>query len=149
MKLPFSRRTLAFIVIILAVAVSRGIDKYSDDSSSFNATNSDISLLTRAYAQQQSNLWVTIQAKVVRTLPDDRKGDQHQRFIIDPGFGFSVLVAHNIDIAPRVPVRAGDSITLRGEYEWTNKGGVLHWTHHDPGGRRQGGWIEYREQRYQ
>ncbi|MBM4117331.1 DUF3465 domain-containing protein [bacterium] len=36
----------------------------------------------------------------------------------------------------------GDALSARGEYEWNPEGGVLHWTHRDPEGRRPGGWIE-------
>ncbi len=146
MKLPISRRTLLLLVIVGLVALSRGFEQYtSEPADKSNSTR----LLEQAYAQQSSDLWLTIQARVVKLLPDDNKGDRHQRFIIDPGVNFTVLVAHNIDIAPRVPLSAGDPITLRGEYEWNSKGGVLHWTHHDPGGRRDGGWIEHKQQRYQ
>jgi hypothetical protein len=51
------------------------------------------------------------------------------------------MVAHNIDLARRIPARAGDTLSLRGRYEWNERGGVIHWTHHDPQGREQGGWI--------
>ncbi len=146
MKLRLSRRTLLLLVIIGLLALNRGFEKYNSEP--IDASNST-RLLEQAYSQQRSDLWLTIQARVVKLLPDDRKGDRHQRFIIDPGTNFTVLVAHNIDIAPKVPLSTGDLITLRGEYEWNNKGGVLHWTHHDPGGRRDGGWIEHKQQRYE
>jgi len=147
MKLALSRRTLIFIVIIAAVALGRSLDQLGNTPAS--DSSNDIGLLEQAYQQQRSDLWLTIQARVIRRLADDNKGDRHQRFIIDPGTNFTILVAHNIDIAPPVPLQAGDLITLRGEYEWNAKGGVLHWTHHDPGNRRQGGWIEHNNKRYQ
>ncbi|MEZ5478885.1 MAG: DUF3465 domain-containing protein [Thiolinea sp.] len=59
------------------------------------------------------------------------------------------MVAHNIDLAPRVPVEPGGRVNLRGEYAWNNRGGVIHWTHHDPKGRRDGGWIEWQGKRYE
>jgi hypothetical protein len=74
-------------------------------------------------------------------LSDDNQGSRHQRFILKLESGHTVLVAHNIDLADRVPLTRGDVVTLRGRYEWNDRGGVIHWTHHDPEGRGPGGWI--------
>lgn len=104
-------------------------------------------LLVQLFEQKRSDQFLTVQGKVYRVLRDDTKGSQHQRFLIYVN-NISVLVAHNIDLAPRVPLQVGDTVTLHGEYEYTHKGGVLHWTHHDPKGRRAGGWIDHEGQRY-
>jgi len=55
--------------------------------------------------------------------------------------GQTLLISHNIDLAPRVPMALGDHLEVRGRYEWNAKGGLLHWTHRDPAGKRAGGWI--------
>ena len=81
-------------------------------------------------------------------LPDDNDGSRHQRFILRLSTGQTILVAHNIDLAPRVPAGEGDRIQLRGEYEWNEQGGVLHWTHDDPAGRHVDGWIEFEGVQY-
>jgi hypothetical protein len=79
---------------------------------------------------------------VTKVLPDDQQGSRHQRFILRLSPGHTVLISHNIDIAPRVAgISRGDTVAFRGQYEWNAKGGVIHWTHHDPGGDRPGGWI--------
>ena len=78
---------------------------------------------------------------MVRLLPDDREGSPHQRFLLRVAGGTTVLVAPNVDLAPRISLAPGDSVELRGEYEWNAKGGVIHWTHPDPGGRHEDGWI--------
>jgi len=102
---------------------------------------------------QRSGQMVECSARVVKVLEDDNDGARHQRFLlaIERGAGSgsdTVLVAHNIDLAPRVPLQAGDTITIFGQYEWNDRGGVLHWTHHDPGGRHAEGWIEHKGTRY-
>ena len=86
---------------------------------------------------------------VERVLADDNEGSRHQRFILELSSGHTVLVAHNIDLAPRVPLARGDSLGVKGEYEWTDRGGVLHWTHHDPQRRHEGGWIEHEGETYE
>lgn len=91
---------------------------------------------------------MTVAGEVARQLPDDNEGSRHQRFILELASGHSLLVSHNIDLAPRVPLSEGDRLTIRGRYEWNERGGVIHWTHHDPQGRRQGGWIEHQGRRY-
>lgn len=94
-----------------------------------------------AWRAKQSDVMVECEGRVARILPDDNEGSRHQKFIVEILGGPSVLFAHNIDLAPRAPVRTGAMIGFRGEYEWTDKGGVIHWTHHDPKGRREGGWL--------
>jgi hypothetical protein len=97
----------------------------------------------------RSDLWVEASGVVQRVLPDDRDGSRHQRLVVRLANDQTVLIAHNIDLAPRVAgVRRGDAVRFRGEYEWNEKGGVVHWTHRDPAGRHPGGWIEHRGRRY-
>lgn len=97
-----------------------------------------------------SGRMIEVRGTVVRRLSDDHDGSRHQRFLIEAADGTSILVAHNIDLAPRIPdLRPGSTIRLFGEYEWNGKGGVLHWTHHAPRGDHADGWIEYRGERYQ
>ena len=104
--------------------------------------------VVEAFRAHRSNVEVEAGGRVARVLPDDREGARHERFIVRVG-DVSVLVVHNLDLAPRVPVAQGDSVELRGEYEWTPKGGVIHWTHRDPDGRHQAGWIRHQGRLYQ
>ena len=101
-----------------------------------------------AYDAGRSGVWLETEGEVTRLLADDNEGSRHQRFILDVGGGHTVLIAHNIDLAERVPLRQGDSVTLRGRYEWNDRGGVIHWTHHDPDGRLKGGWIRSQGELY-
>ncbi|MGD9342162.1 MAG: DUF3465 domain-containing protein [Chromatiales bacterium] len=102
-----------------------------------------------AFAARQSNVIVSGGGTVARILADDREGSRHQRFILELDSGLTLLVAHNIDIADRIPeLRVGGAVTFRGEYEWNDKGGVLHWTHKTLRGNHEPGWLVYEGIRY-
>ncbi len=91
--------------------------------------------------------WTEAAGIVCRLLSDDEDDERHQRFVIDTGEQ-TLLIAHNLDIAERVPVGMGDRVRCRGIYEFNDRGGTLHWTHRDPMGNEEGGWIEHRRRRY-
>ncbi len=103
-----------------------------------------------AFKEQRSGIQVQGEGVVAKLLADDNDGSRHQRFILALSSGQTILVAHNIDLAPRITaLKAGDSIAFNGVYEWNAKGGVVHWTHHDPRGRHQAGWLKHAGQTYQ
>lgn len=99
---------------------------------------------------RRSGVMVEGQGVVQKVLKDDNDGSRHQRFILDVGEGRTLLVAHNIDLAPRLPdLQAGDQVRFYGQYESNQRDGVLHWTHHDPAGRHAHGWLMYKGKRYE
>ncbi|MGR5173620.1 DUF3465 domain-containing protein [Vibrio owensii] len=107
-------------------------------------------VLKQAYQSHQSDVQVRGSGVVIRVLRDDNVGSRHQKFILKLESRQTLLVAHNIDLAPRVAnLNVGDRIEFNGEYEWNSKGGVLHWTHHDPQGRHEGGWLKHNGRTYQ
>ena len=81
-------------------------------------------------------------------MPDDDEGSPHQRFVIDIGDHQTLLIVHNIDLAERVPLGMGDRVRVRGQYEWNDLGGLVHWTHRDPLEDDGGGWIRYRRKTF-
>jgi len=113
------------------------------------APEGDGSAVARAFREQRSGLMVTVEGDVAKLLPDDRDGSRHQRFLLALDRGPTLLVAHNIDLASRVPLASGDRVLVRGQYEWNERGGVLHWTHRDPAGRHDEGFIEHAGRRYE
>lgn len=111
---------------------------------SININADDVNEIASAYATQTSDLQVNSSGTVVKLISDDNKGSRHQRFILKLSNNQIVLVAHNIDLAPKITsLRRGDIVEFNGEYEWNNKGGVIHWTQHDPAGRHQDGWLNH------
>jgi hypothetical protein len=105
--------------------------------------------LAEAIRERASGVQVAGEGVVVRILADDHDGSRHQRFVLRLATGQTLLLSHNIDLAPRVPELAiGDPVGFRGVYEWNERGGVVHWTHHDPDGRHEAGWLEHRGRRY-
>ncbi|MEZ4387728.1 MAG: DUF3465 domain-containing protein [Candidatus Krumholzibacteriia bacterium] len=143
MRRPQGRLVVTAVVLLLAVLWQRW---QAPDPAPDPATGEAVVL--QAYAARRSDVEVTVSGTVVRSPPDDDEGSRHQRFVMELPGGHTLLVAHNIDLAERVPLRSGDAVAVRGEYEWTERGGTVHWTHHDPAGRRAGGWIEHAGQRY-
>jgi hypothetical protein len=110
----------------------------------------DDAAIESAYANRLGNQQVEGRGTVVKLLADDVNGSRHQRFIVRLDSGRTLLMAHNIDLAPRIDgLRAGDTVAFYGEYEWNPKGGVIHWTHRDPQGRHPGGWIRHGERLYE
>ena len=121
----------------------------SHDVSQAGQGDSD-AVLEHAFTHRIGNLQVAGQGTVVKLLPDDASGSRHQRFILRLASGRTLLVVHNIDLAARIEtLQAGDTVAFYGEYEWNPKGGVIHWTHHDPQARHVSGWIKHGGQVYQ
>lgn len=119
-------------------------------SGHYGVAAGDDSSIGRAFKTRTSNVKVEGEGVVTRTLKDDLAGSRHQRFVVRLASGQTILIAHNIDIAPRVNgLRKGDSLRFNGEYIWNKDGGMVHWTHHDPEGRHAAGWLKHNGRTYQ
>jgi hypothetical protein len=135
------RHIAIFLIALVAVAAC---------SPNIRPISPEDQVLSRAFEQGQRNLQVTGQGRVKRLLADDNDGSRHQRFILELDSGQTLLISHNIDLAPKIySLSEGDRIEFCGEYEWTSNGGVVHWTHHDPLGRHQAGWLKHGDRIYQ
>ncbi|WP_110666246.1 DUF3465 domain-containing protein [Salinicola halophilus] len=147
-----SRRPLAFLVVLLCLAgavTATILSTTSAVSDGVLQADTPEETLRRAFDTRRGDFWVEASGEVIDRLPDDLDGSRHQRMIVRLDTGQTLLIAHNIDIAPRVEgIEAGERLTFRGEYVWNEKGGVIHWTHRDPGLRTPGGWLEWQGRRY-
>lgn len=146
----FVMQVAVVVAVALAVLVARELDRQrgSVRSTTGGAQGAGAGTIESLFESRGSRAVVEFRGRVSRVLADDNEGSRHQRFILELDSGHTVLISHNIDLAPRAPLRAGDTVEVRGQYEWNDRGGVVHWTHHDPEGRRPGGWLRVRGQEY-
>ena len=173
-KRQFNRKVRRIIFMLVAAAIATGVNYYNTNYRTTDNTlielgkkqlpnSSDLqkydqfsekhqaealAKLKKAKDQTNSSFWIGLNATVFKLLKDDLSGSRHQKFLINAGNGLTLLVSHNIDLAQRVPVKVNDRISLQGRYEWNNRGGVIHWTHHDPKGKKAGGWISVNGRKY-
>ena len=141
------------LILIIAAVVAYGLFLHEGGIlSSFlshEVRNSD-SVLQDAYNKQERGLQVKGKGIVIKTLSDDLDGSRHQRFILKLDSGQTLIIAHNIDLAPKINnLMSGDNVEFYGEYEWNSKGGLIHWTHHDPDNRHVAGWLKHGGRIYQ
>jgi hypothetical protein len=145
-------RKLVLIAVVLAAAYFGGVESgfIAPLHGAGTTASAGDEVLAAAFKNRQSDVQVQGSGRVSRVLADDNDGSRHQRFIVQLSSGQTLLVAHNIDLASRVAsIKAGDSVEFNGEYEWNERGGVIHWTHRDPQGSHADGWIKHEGRTYQ
>jgi len=130
------RRWLAGLVLLL---VACGASPQPDDAA-----------IVSDFHNHQSNVEVTADGNVVRLLPDRTSSTgTHEQFIVKLfSADITVEVEHNISIGARAPVEEGDHVIVHGEYIWNAQGGLIHFTHHDPQGTHEGGYIQVNGKTY-
>lgn len=139
-------KTLALLVIVVGLTAIQYF-RIEQESPPQPGNETTISAL---FAEQRSNVQVSGQGKVSRLLADDLQGSRHQKFLLRLQDGQTILIAHNIDLAPRINnLQVGDAVGFSGEYEYNPRGGVVHWTHRDPKRRHADGWLRHNGRLYQ
>lgn len=132
---------------VLSPAETGSVTQFANaENSTVESSNADIE---QAYEAKRSDVQVSGSGKVVKLLADDTHGARHQKFLVRINARQTLLFAHNIDLAERIPLQVGDEITFSGEYVYNPKGGIMHWTHLDPHGHHSAGWIELHGKKYQ
>ncbi len=138
------KKFFIFVVIGIGVYLFVHHNQNITDLPRMSSTGNNQSVLN-AVQKHLKGVSVGGVGRVSRVLSDDNHGDRHQRFILRLDSGHTVLIAHNIDVAPGIKLlKRGDVVQFYGEYEWNAKGGVIHWTHHDPRGYHIGGWLKHK-----
>lgn len=106
-------RILAASILYASLALGVGGCEQATGPSQVDTAEEDRRLM-QAFDRRAEDTWVEAGGRVVRLLSDDHEGSRHQRFIVETGAGQTLLIAHNIDVAPRVPVGMGDRVRFRG-----------------------------------
>ena len=146
--MPHMKRILPLLVVVAAVYLYQGLSGTAEQP--FPEPTVSAPPQTGTTGALIDGRQVEGSGTVVRVLSDDNDGSRHQRFILELASGRTLLVAHNIDLAPRIDsIREGDTVSFYGEFQSNPQGGVIHWTHHDPQGRHPGGWLRHEGRTYQ
>ena len=109
-----AKKIIPIIVFLLAVYLYLEEGNYRLDTNSQNSseTVSNEQNVQRqqasknpvqlAYRDRRSDVQVKGSGEVIRLLPDDLEGSRHQKFILRVSDSLTVLMSHNIDLAPRI-----------------------------------------------
>ncbi len=106
-----------------------------------------------AWRDGRSRVEVTASGSVVRLLGTriGRSG-AHEGFLVHlsgaGARGLTVRVEDNVDLTGPIPLAPGDAVTVRGEYIYDPRGGLIHYTHRDPRGRHPDGFVRVRDRVY-
>jgi hypothetical protein len=107
-----------------------------------------------AWREERSRVEVTAHGAVARIL-GERGGPSgpHLGLLLHlsggEGRGLTVRVEDNLDLTGPIALREGEAITVRGEYIYDPRGGLIHYTHRDPRGRHEAGYVEVDGRIYQ
>jgi len=138
------------IILLVAVAFYQAYEENKSTKPDYVSQDKNNNTLQVAFKNKRSDYQIQDTGIVIKVLPDDLRGSRHQKFLLKGKTGETVLVAHNIDLAPRINnLQKGDRVIFFGEYEWNPKGGVVHWTHRDPKRYHISGWLKHEGKTYQ
>jgi len=150
MKKQFLVWLAIFFALSLAACHAPNNAQQLESAAISSATNMDAGAIVEAYGAHRNLPQVQGSGIVVKVLKDDTNGLQHQKFLLKVSNNITILIAHNIDLAPRVDdIHEGDVVGFNGEYIYTPKGGTVHWTHKDPRGNHAAGWLEHNGKKYE
>lgn len=142
-----SQILVIFLLISLLLVVFSLFKKRQQPKTKASAKTKTVQ---QAFKNKLSDIQVSGSGTVFKILPDDLIGDKHQKFLLQLSPKQTVLVTHNIDLAPRIKnLNIGDKVEFYGEYRWSEQGGLIHWTHRDPKEWHPHGWLKHRNKTYQ
>jgi hypothetical protein len=126
-------RALIALALLAAAAGCSGTPEQPDNAR-----------VCQAYAGAQDHVEVYGEGHIVALLgTSEGQSGEHEGFLLrlDGSCDLLVRVEVNTDITGPIPLHPGELAKVKGEYETDPTGGVIHWTHHDPRGRHEAGYI--------
>jgi hypothetical protein len=110
------RAFVSFLSVVLLCALAA-----CNDSS-----NEDNSRILSAYQNNDEGVWVTGSGVVSKVFGDEElAGVTTQRFHVDLGNDFTVLVSYQIPGLLRLPITVNSEVSFAGVYEWQPAGGMV------------------------
>ena len=112
----------------------------------------DNARVCQVYGSQESGAEVVASGSVIEVLSaQGGPSSNHEGFLMRLNGSCDLLVRVETDTAltGRVPLQSGEKVEVKGEYEYDLTGGVIHWTHHDPDGRHDNGYVVAGNRTYQ
>ncbi len=109
------------------------------------STTPDNAAVCAAYSNARSRVEVVADGSVTRVLGEQAgRVSPHEGFLMRLGSSCALVVRveANTDFTGSIPVSNGQRVVVKGEYEFYPRGGVIHWTHRDPRGRHEGGFVQ-------
>jgi Protein of unknown function (DUF3465) len=109
------------------------------------AQSADNAAVCSAYQSGRSHAEVVAGGTVTRVLgTKPGVSSAHEGFLmrLNSNCDVTIRVEANVDFTGQFPLQTGDAVVVKGEYEYYARGGVIHWTHRDPRGRHEGGYIQ-------
>ncbi len=111
----------------------------------------DDAVLCSAYKDEASHVEVIVDGSIARILgTQEGRSGEHEGFLLRlaSGCALTVRVETNVSITGSIPLRGGERVTVKGEYEYYPEGGVVHWTHRAFGSHHASGYVEAGDRLY-
>ena len=139
---PLLAALTASVLLISGCGAARTLGTAQAPTSRISAKAAQaLAIEKREFPSTEANKdWKVVTGTVTELLADDNNGSRHQHFLFKVG-SKTIKTAHNIDLAPYVPVKVGDEVEVKCEYIKSKPWDVAHWTHYDPRGG-EGGYIK-------
>lgn len=123
--------------------------QYVNNQQQNNYGAANDSMLVAAINQERNVNYIEAgNLTVERLLPDDLSGRPHQKIVVRLSNGKSIQIISNLEFCEKAPVSIGDKVSVGGQFIWTRGTGLVHWTHTDPSGQRQKGFLLYNGKDY-